>query len=60
MSPPLPPCPSIPGGELINPFLDSFLPSGVTNGDDDANVLFLRGNLHVRVIRAADLPDTDR
>ena len=52
--------PSIPIGELINPFLDSFLPSGVTNGDDDANVLFLRGNLHVRVIRAADLPDTDR
>ena len=30
-------------------------------GDDDgAEVLFLRGNLHVRVIRAEGLPDTDR
>ena len=30
------------------------------NDDDDGDSLFLRGNLHVRIICAEDLPNTDR
>ena len=34
--------------------------AGDNDDDDEGDELFLRGNLHVRVICAEDLPDTDR